>query len=419
MGMMAEGAVEKKQPKKIRLTKRNVESIEPPAKGERIVWDDTITGYGVRVSSRARHTYFIHARTRGGRQLKMKIGIHGTITAERAREIAARELGKIAGGDDPVEAKRQAKAAEAQRLAMPTVAQLCDRYLAQHAEVHKRPSSIRDDRAMIETRIKPALGTTRVPDIKKSDVEALHRSMKATPYRANRTLALLSKMFSLAVSWELRSNNPAKLVKRYSEIPRARYLSDDELGRLATALAGHPSKIAANAVRLLLLTGARRGEVLSMTWAQIDQESGVWVKAAATTKQEKEHRVPLSPSALAIIEEMREGRKPGGDLVFPGRAPGERVELKRAWRAISAAAGIDGARVHDLRHTFASLLVGRGVSLPLIGALLGHTQAQTTQRYAHVDNNPQRVATTMVAERLAAIGAKAPAEVVPLPARRV
>jgi integrase len=196
-------------------------------------------------------------------------------------------------------------------------------------------------------------------------------------------------------------------------------LSDDELGRLATALAGHPSKIAANAVRLLLLTGARRGEVLSMTWAQIDQESGVWVKAAATTKQEKEHRVPLSPSALAIIEEMREGRKPGGDLVFPGRAPGERVELKRAWRAISAAAGIDGARVHDLRHTFASLLVGRGVSLPLIGALLGHTQAQTTQRYAHVDNNPQRVATTMVAERLAAIGAKAPAEVVPLPARRV
>ncbi len=143
---------------KVRLTKRSAEAIEPPATGERIVWDAALpVGSGVRVSGTGRRTYFIYARTRAGRQVKMKIGRHGMITAELAREIAARELGKIAAGDDLAEARRLAKAAEAKRLAILTVAQPADRYLVEHAEIKKRAISIRDDRAMVETLIKPAL----------------------------------------------------------------------------------------------------------------------------------------------------------------------------------------------------------------------------------------------------------------------
>lgn len=409
-------------PRKVRLTKKSVEGLPIPEVGEEITWDAKLTGYGVRVSSKGRRTYFIHSRTRAGRQVKMKIGVHGTIAAERAREIAVHELGKIAAGDDPAEEKRQAKAAEANRLAIPSVAQLCDRYLAEHAEVHKRPISVRDDRAMIETVIKPALGNKRVPDVEKADIEALHRSMRATPYRANRALALVSKMFSLALSWKLCPDNPVKFVQRYEERPRERYLSPVELDRLAAALADHPNQVTANAIRMLLLTGARRGEVLAMTWEQVDHEPSVWIKPSAHTKQKREHRVPLSPGALAIIEEMRRYRKTDDNFVFPGRSRDDRpaVELKATWEAVSKNAGINGARVHDLRHCYASLLVNSGHSLPIIGALLGHTQPKTTQRYAHLADDPLREATGRVDAQLAALSGRKPAEaeVVPLPGRR-
>jgi integrase len=403
------------------LTKKSVEGLPTPEAGEEITWDTRLTGYGVRVSSKGRRTYLVQARTRAGCQVKMKIGVHGTITAERAREIAARELGKIAAGDDPAEEKRQAKAAETKRLAIPTVAQLSDRYLAEHAEIYKRQISVRDDRAMIETIVKPAIGSKRVPDVEKADIEGLHRSMRETPYRANRALALLSKMFTLAMSWKLCPENPVKFVQRYDEQPRERYLSPAELNRLAVALADHPNQVTANAIRLLLLTGARRGEVLHMTWEQVEQEPGMWIKPAANTKTRKEHRLPLAPGALQIIEEMRRYRKNDDSFVFPGRSKNDRpvVELKATWEVVTEKAGISGVRVHDLRHCFASLLVNSGASLPLIGRLLGHTQPKTTQRYAHLADDPLREATGRVDAQLGAFTGRKPAaaEVVSLPSR--
>jgi integrase len=397
---------------KIRLTKRAVEAIELPATGERVVWDNTMTGFGVRISSKGRRTYFVYARTRAGRQVKMKIGVHGTITAEKAREIASGELGKIAAGADPAEARRQAKTVEAKRKAIPIVAQLCDRYLTEWAEARKRPLSIRDDRGMIEKIVKPALGGKRVTAVEKEDIAALHRRMKATPFRANRLLAVLSKMFSLAVTdwkkWSQCSENPVKGIARYDEPSREKHLSPDELSRLAGALAAYPNQTTADAIRLLLLTGARRGEVLTMTWDQVDQEPGSWIKPSAHTKQKREHRVPLSPGALAILENLRRHRKPGDPYVFPGRSRAERpaVELKSCWHAVSKAARIFGGRVHDLRHTYASLLVNSGHSLPLIGALLGHTQARTTQRYAHLADSVLREATSRVDTELKGLNHK-------------
>ena len=408
--------------KRIRLTKRAVEAIEPPPTGERIVWDGSLTGFGLRVSSKGRRTYFIHARTRAGRQVKMKIGVHGTITAEKAREIASGELGKIAAGGNPAEEKRQAKAAEAKQKAIPTVEQLSDRYLTEWAEVHKRPLSIRDDRGMIEKIIKPALGGKRVSEVEKDDIATLHRRMKATPFRANRVLALLSKAFSLATTdwknWTRCVENPVKGIARYDEPSRERYLSPDELSRLASALAAYPNQTTADAVRLLLLTGARRGEVLTMTWDQVDQKRGTWIKPSAHTKQKKDHSVPLWLGALAILENLQQRRKQGEPHVFPGRSRAERpaVELKSCWLAVSKAAGITGCRVHDLRHTYASLLVNSGHSLPLIGALLGHTQAKTTQRYAHLSDAALREAAGRVDTELAAFSKKFRGEVILLPA---
>jgi integrase len=224
-------------------------------------------------------------------------------------------------------------------------------------------------------------------------------------YGANRLVALLSKMFSLAVKWQMRPDNPCKGVERNPEERRYRYLSGDELRRLTEALAAHSSPAAANAVRLLLLTGARRGEVLGAKWDEFDLEAGIWTKPSAHTKQKREHRVPLSAPARQLLAEIkaageqRAAEQKRGPLpyIFPGRGgDGPLAEIKKSWAALCKAADIKGVRIHDLRHTYASMLASAGLSLPVIGALLGHTQPGTTTRYAHLFDDPLRAATERV-----------------------
>jgi integrase len=197
-------------------------------------------------------------------------------------------------------------------------------------------------------------------------------------------------MFSLAIRWRWRPDNPCRGIERNPENKRTRYLSSDELGRLTAALAAHEDQQAANIIRLLLLTGARKGETLAAKWEDFDLEAGVWTKPGATTKQATEHRVPLSAPARQLLAGMpREG-----EYLFPGaRARGHRVDLKGPWPAICKAANLKGVRLHDLRHTYASVLASSGQSLHVIGALLGHTQPSTTHRYAHLLDDPLRAAT--------------------------
>lgn len=252
--------------------------------------------------------------------------------------------------------------------------------------------------------------------------------MEHVPYEANRQRALLSKMFSLAVRWKWRTDNPCRGVPRYDEARRERYLSPDELGRLSVALAGHSSQVAANVIRLLLLTGARRGEVLRATWDQFDLERAVWTKPSSHTKQRKEHRVPLSPPAVQLLQRMQKYRK-GGELVFPGRDADHPIgDIKKSWAAICGRAGLAErvqrrtkrgepvttkkgkpvmiwqatVRIHDLRHTYASILASSGLSLPTIGRLLGHAQAATTERYSHFYDDPLREAANRVGRVMAA-----------------
>jgi integrase len=204
-------------------------------------------------------------------------------------------------------------------------------------------------------------------------------------------------MFSLAIKWQMRSDNPTKGIERNPEHKRRRYLKADELVRLTTALAAHPNQQAANIIRLLLLTGRRRMEAMSARWSDLDLTAGIWSEPASSSKRKSTPEVPLSGPARQLLTDIAGKQKPLGEFVFPGDSKqGHVIEIAKAWRTICEAAGITGLRVHDLRHNFASQLASDGASLPLIGALLGHSSPATTARYAHLFIDPQRAAVERV-----------------------
>lgn len=388
-----------------RLNDSAVRGLPAPATGNRITYDrgpGAIRGFGVRVTASGAKSFILNY-TIAGRERRMTIGNYPAWGVTVARDEAKRLRQDVDRGIDPLGEKI------AERKA-PTVNELADRYLAEWADIKKRPGSAADDRSMLQRLIRPELGNRKVASIEYADIDRLHRKITKDrgPYGANRVVALMSKMLSLAIKWKIRGDNPAKGIERNQEERRYRYLAGDELRRLTEALAVHPNQIAASAVRMLLLTGARRGEVLSATWDQFDLDVGIWVKPSSHTKQKREHRVPLSAPARLLLIEMRdaaerrakEKKREPSPYVFPARVgDGPMVEIKTAWAALCKAAGIEGVRVHDLRHSYASMLASAGLSLPVIGALLGHTQPGTTARYAHLFDDPLRAA----AERVGAI----------------
>jgi integrase len=393
----------------VKLSDKMVRDLQPPPTGNRIVYDGEVKGFGVRVTAAGARAFVVNY-TIAGRERRLTVGAYPTWSVAAARDEAKRLRQDIDRGIDPLGAR------EAERGA-PTVGDLCDKYLSDHA-FKKRTGA--DDESMIRRSVRPELGNRKVASIEFADIDRLHRKVTKDrgPYSANRLLALLSKMFALSIRWQMRTDNPAKGVERNPEERRYRYLDLDELRRLTEALAAHPNQVAANAVRLLLLTGARRGEVLSATWDQLDLGEGRWIKPSSHTKQKREHRVPLSAPARMLLTDIKaeaerrakeKGKEPS-PFVFPARVGGgPMVEVKSAWAALCKAAGLHGVRVHDLRHTYASVLASAGLSLPVIGALLGHAEPSTTARYAHLFDDPLRSAT----ERAGAIiGGKAEAEVV-------
>lgn len=218
--------------------------------------------------------------------------------------------------------------------------------------------------------------------------------------RANRTIEVLRKALNWSIRRGWRADNPASGVHRNPEEKRQRYLTPEELSRLCAALDVHRERSSAAALKFLILTGARLGEALNATWGHFDLGAGIWTKPSAHTKQRREHRVPLSRAAIALLQQLRAASP--GTYVFPGKLPDKPLaDVKRTWRAVCEAAGIENARIHDLRHSFASLLVSNGASLPVIGQLLGHTQVGTTARYSHLYDDPLRAAAETVGSTLA------------------
>lgn len=368
-----------------RLTETLVKNLPAPSHGNRITYDPDLKGFGVRVTAKGAKAFILNYRS-GGRERRLTIGSYPEWSAAAARKEAEGLKRRIDLGADPMAERHDERAAA-------TMADLCQLYIERHLP-KKRQSSQRDDRSIIVRTILPRFGKAKAAAIRYADVELLHRDLSATaPYAANRTVALLSKMFSLAIKWGLVLENPTKGIERNPEQPRARFLNLTELDRLLDALGSYSNQIVANAIRLMLLTGARKSEVLSATWHQFDLGAGYWVKPAATVKQKRLHRVPLSRPTVELLRGIR-GTATSEVFLFPARDPSRSIaDVKKAWANICARAGLDGVRLHDLRHTYASHLASAGNSLPVIGALLGHTQAQTTHRYAHLLDDPLRAAT--------------------------
>ena len=443
-----------------------VSDLPTPATGNKLYFDDDVKGFAVRVTAAGARAFVLDYRV-AGRQRRYTIGSHPDWTAGAAREEAKELKKRIDKGEDPMGERHEERAA-------PTVADLIDRFDADYLP-SKRESTARDYRAMLNNLVKPKLGTTKVADVTHTEVDRLHREVsKKAPYRANRMVAVMSKMFALSIRWGMRQDNPAHGTDRNQEDRRSRYLTGEELAHLSTALAAHSDQRSANAVRLLLLTGARRMEVLAVTWDQFDLTAGVWTKPSAHTKQKKEHRVPLSPPAVTLLKAIKaeqdakakEEKVTAPVFVFPGDIKDSHLtDIKKTWAALTTRAtvllwatkpdaptgeivkrltiekdgktilpsyedvlkaakdaeltlpaGLTDCRVHDLRHSYASMLVGAGFSLPMIGALLGHTQPQTTARYAHLADDPLRVATARVGAIVeAAAGRKPSADVITLP----
>lgn len=398
----------------VKITKRSVDALKPSA-ARYVAWDTELAGFGIRVSPTGRKSYVFRYRASGGRSGRSRepvIGVHGPITPDQAREIARSWAALVAAGGDPAADRESLRQA-------PMVSDLMDRYFTDHAEQNNKATTVRNAKNLADNFIRPVLGRIKVRDVTRADVSKLHRSLAKTPYQANRTLALLSKAFSLSEVWGLRpdNSNPCMRVQRFEEKARERFLSEKEFATLGEVLAQaelgglaaegreRPAQInprAITAIRLLIFTGARVSEILGLRWEYINWESNTAELPDSKTGKKTLH---LPPAALEVLNGLKRPKSGKGYVVRGGRGAGSHsqplINIKGPWAVIRKAAGLEGVRLHDLRHSFASAAIAGGMSLPMIGALLGHRDVKTTARYAHLADDPIRAAAAQVGNRIA------------------
>jgi integrase len=381
-----------------RITKRAVDQLSAGQR-DNILWDADLRGFGIRCRLSGAKHYILKMRV-GGRQRWLTIGRHGSPwTPESARREALRLLGLKAAGQDPATARDRQKGAL-------TIAELGTRFLSEYVAHHCKPKTAEEYARALERHINPALGRHRIGDLARADVGRLHHQLRDRPYQANRSLAVLSKMMNLAEAWGLRpdGSNPVRHVRKYREDKRERFLTPEELRRLGAVLAsiqadGSESPFAIAAISLLVLTGARLTEILTLKWEYVDLERQVLRLPDSKTGAKV---IYLSAPAIKLLRTMP--RMEGNPYVIAGKKDGARlINLQKPWRRIRALAGLDDVRIHDLRHSFASIAASAGMSLPMIGKLLGHNQAATTQRYAHLAADPVRAAADLVATEITAV----------------
>jgi len=377
--------------RRARISKTTVDALQP---GD-MLRDTEIIGFGVR-RQRGAPVYFVRKRVDGLARW-ITIGTHGAgWTPDKARKEAQSILGTIADGKDPVAAKRL----DRDRSRVTDAAEL---FLAHHGPKLK-PRTREEYERLFKLHILPAFGHRRVDEINRTDVARFHAERSATKAGANFALACLSKFMSWAEEHGLRTenSNPCRRVKKYTAVKRERYLTGEEFCRLGAELdrtdaEGEDSPFVTAALRLLILTGARLNEILTLKWSFVDLERGLLFLPDSKTGQKS---IRLSEAAIAVLEGLP--RLSGNPHVLPGRVEGGHlINLQKPWRRIRERAGITDVRIHDLRHSFASVAAASGGSLPMIGKLLGHSQPQTTARYAHLADDPLRELNELVGGTIA------------------
>ena len=400
-----------------RLTKSAIDRAQSK-ETDYFIWDSELKGFGLKVAKGGRKSYVCKYRFGSGRRAptrRMTIGAHGSPwTVDQARTEARKILGRAANGGDPAKEKQDTKK-------QITVSELCDIYLEQGAGT-KKESTLATDRGRIERHIKPLLGKNRVPDVNRADIKrflsdvANGKTAKDVKTRlhgraivrggkgaATRTVGLLGGIFSFAIDSGLISENPVRGVKRFPDKKGERYLNQQELVALGNALrdtatnSGNPSAIAI--IKLLIFTGARKGEIETLKWSEVDFESGYIRLVDSKTGQKA---IPLNAGALQALNDV--SPISDSEYVFPAfRGDKHYVGTPKVWRQIREMAGIGDVRLHDLRHSFASIAVSGGASLPIIGALLGHTDSSTTQRYAHLRDDPLKAVSDATGRKIDAL----------------
>lgn len=399
-----------------KLTKSIVDAAEPRAQ-DYFLWDSDLKGFGIKIAKGGRKSYVCKYRAGNGRTAptrRMTIGAHGSPwTVDQARAEARKLLGRAANGEDPAKEKQEVK----KQL---TVAQLCDLYL-ENGVGTKKASTIATDRGRIERHIKPLLGRKKVPDVTRADIKRFLQDVangktsidqktglrgraivKGGKGTATRTVGLLGGIFSYALDCGLIEINPVHGVKRFADRKGQRYLSQQELVALGQALVDgeerglNPQALAI--LKLLIFTGARKGEIETLRWDAVDF-AGSYLRLADSKTGQK--AFPLNAGALEILSNIP--RLDGSPYVFPAhRSDGHYEGTAKVWNIVRRMADLEDVRLHDLRHSFASIAVSGGASLPIIGGLLGHYDSATTQRYAHLHDDPLKAASEAVGGRIAA-----------------
>ncbi len=407
----------------MRLTKKAVDAAKYPhgddSKRRFVLWDDDLAGFGLRVYPSGRKVFVFSYRVAGRKRLTV-VGPYGALTVQEARKRARKARVEVSDGTDPKEAARR------RRQRGMTLSDLALEHM-EELEAKRKPATASAYQGILDNHLLPRLGHLPLAAITEDDVRRLHRRMKSTPYIANRALFLLGKLLAVAERRGLRVGNPAREVKRYPERGRTRYLNAKELEALGEALQrleGEGIVIddqlrtiaasAAAAIRLLLFTGARKNEILTLRWEYIDVDRRM---AHLPDSKTGAKTLVLPGPAIEILESLPHAED--NPWVIGGRDEGTHLaDLKRPWNWVREASGLAGVRLHDLRHTVGSWGASGGTSLLIIGKLLGHRQASTTERYAHLSEDPVADAAESISGAIKAAMDGKKAELVDLEHRR-
>ncbi len=376
------------------ISRRTVETLA--VEKDTVFWDSELSGFGVRVYPSGSKYYVVQTRAGGRAAKRVTVGRHGIVTAEEARRRAALIIARIKAGEEPV----PEPPAEG-----PRVAELARAYLEEHVAVRCKPRTAEMYGQVVRKHILPALGRMPALAVERVHVSGLHHKLRDTPIMANRVVDTLSRIYNAAGERGLipEDHNPCRLVVKYRERARERFLTGEEFRRLGRVLAESQTRKgvsvhAAAAIRLLLLTGCRKGEILNLRWDEVDLEAN---ELRLPDTKTGPRTISLSPEAAGVLAAVP--HVPDNPFVIPGKVKGRPMRnLNDPWDIVCERAGLTDMRIHDCRHSYASRALALGESLPMIGKLLGHTQVETTARYAHLARDSVHEAAVRVSDSIAA-----------------